>query len=274
MTDDGAPSAVTWEFAADADPVVRTLLLAGFGLLAGPVVALLAALTWAAFTAALGGDFTLVAAAAAVVAVGIALNRAQLAALRESDVSLPAVGRWRAAAALLVGAGVHAAAAALGVPPLWPLLGLGAALAVLAGLLAGEGSVDPAAGTVEYAGVELPVDSVRSLRSLRVGDRVAVLLRFRPGVPESARYATFSAAAFDAAEPLLRPTDPDDEPDSDPDRLPRPVRTVAALFGVGCLGVGAAVLLVAPRAGNPVAVYAAAFAGLFGGVFLWYATTG
>ncbi|MFC7098515.1 hypothetical protein [Halobaculum marinum] len=264
---------VRWDLSTDTDPVCRSLALAGVGLLGGLFVAAFAILAAFAVLESVDGNWAVLAGGAVVVAVGVAVNRAQFAALRTQRLRTPKLGRLRTALALAGGAVVHAVAAVVGGTwLLGPLLALGVLLVLASALLTGEGTVDPATGTVEYAGEDLPLDSIRSVRSVLLGDRVVVLLRYYPGEPTATRLATFSEAAFTAAEPSLRPAE---SPDAD-DRhsLSRPVRVTAAVFAVGIMALSVGFFLLAPPDVLPLATWMLLLAGVFAVIFGWYAVTG
>ncbi|MFC7068226.1 hypothetical protein [Halobaculum lipolyticum] len=276
-TDSAGDRTVRWDLSTAEDPVAGGVLLAGIGLIAGVIVGpLLAGLVILVVAAALSGDVVPIAATAAVVAVALAVNRAQFAAIRAiGDVSAGyAFGRTGLALALVGGGVVHVVGFVI-VDARWVsgvLVGVGLMLFVVAGALAGRGEVDPDAGTIEYVNGELPVESIRSVTPFVLGDRVVVLLRYHAGEPNASRLPTFSRAAFDAAEPLLRPADP--PADGEGDAAPVAVRATAAAFGVGLVAVGAGAFLLAPPDARPAVSVLALIAGFFAATFGWYAYAG
>lgn len=212
--------------------------------------------------AALAGEFLPLLALLAAVAGATAVSRAEVVAVRTVDDWTPGHGYGRVGLvlALLAGGLVHAGTVAVadGARYNVGLVVLGVTLLVAVNALVGEGEVDPEAGIVRYHGDELPLDAVRSVRAVSLGDRVVAFVRYRGGVPTASRVPTFSAAAFEAAEPMLR-GDGDAAPAEGStadgrDGLPRAVRATAAAMGVGALALAGGVYLIAPADARPLVV--------------------
>ncbi|MFC6793820.1 hypothetical protein ACFQFH_05025 [Halobaculum halobium] len=154
--------------------------------------------------------------------------------------------------ATLLGGVAHAVLIAIAgaVEYSYGLVAVGFVTIAASAVFAGEGRVDPAAGTVDYCGDELPLGAIRSFRAVGFAGRVVVLPRYRGGVPTASRAVTFSREAYAAAEPLLRAGVRGDSdalgPVERPRRLPRAVRITAAVIATGMVSVAAAVHLLAP----------------------------
>ncbi|WP_277553218.1 hypothetical protein [Halobaculum limi] len=274
---DGAAAAVTWDFSTDADPVSGALVLCAVGLLAGILVGPLLAVVAIAVVAAVSGELLLLAMLLVAVVAGLALNRAEVAAMRIADHGDlgHGYGRRGLALALLGGGTAHVVVNVL-TGEVWlsgVLFAVGIGLLLVAGVLVGEGEVDPDAGAIEYDGDDLPLDSIRSIHPIEFGDRVVVFVRYHGGVPTASRLPTFSAAAFDAAKPLLRAGERATDEDAE-DGLPRAVRVTAAAMGVGTLALAGVVYVLAPPDVRPVVGVLAVTTLPVTVVLCWYAYSG
>lgn len=273
-------AAVSWQLTPETDPLVGALLLVVVGLTAGILVGPLIVAVGLVGAAVLAGEFLPLLALAAAVVVGMAVSRAEIAAVRTIDDWSPGYGHGRRglAVAVLVGGLVHVVTGAvtdtIGYNLALVALGVGPALA--ANALVGEGEVDPEAGVIRYRGDDLPLDAVRSVRTVAFGDRVIALVRYRRGVPTASRLPTFSAPAFEAAEPLLRRDGPagDGDADGGRDGLQPAVRATAAAMAVGTVALAAGVYSLVPPAARPLGVFLTLTSLPVAVVLAWYAYAG
>jgi len=267
---------VTWDLSAREDRVTGGLVLAATGLIAGVLVGPLLGSVVIVAGAAIGGDVGPLVAAAALVVVAIAVNRAVFAAIRSASDTGFGYGLGRGGTALaLIGGGLLHVAGVLVLDGLWfsgVLVAVGLALFVVVAVVSGRGTVDAGSGTIEYVDSELPVESIRSIRPVGIGDRVVVFVRYYAGNAGAHRLPTFSRDAFAAAEPLVAPTTP--PTDGNRDRAPTAVRATAAVMGAGSLVLAGGVYVIAPPDVRPLVVVLVIMTLPVTVVFGWYAYAG
>ncbi|QZX99674.1 hypothetical protein [Halobaculum rubrum] len=271
-----ADPTITWDLSAGEDRVTGGLAVAALGLIAGVLVGPLLGSVVTVAGAAIGGDMVLLVVAAAAVIVAIAVNRALFAAIRAlPDTGVGSrFGRGGVAVALIWGGLLHVSGV-LVLDGLWfsgVLVAVGLALLVVVAIVSGRGTVDPSTGTIKYVGSELPLGSIRSIRSIEIGDRVVVFVRYYAGHAGAHRLPTFSRDAFVAAEPLLAPSTP--PTGGDRDGAPAAVKAAAATMCAGSLVLTGGVYVIAPPDARPLVVMLALLTLPATVVLGWYAYAG
>lgn len=272
----GDDQIVTWDLSAREDRITGGLVLAAIGLIAGVLVGPLLGSVVIVAGAAIGGDIVPLVAAAALVIVAIAVNRAVFVAIRSAGDTGFGYGFGRGGTALaLIGGGLLHVAGFLVLDGLWfsgVLVAVGLALLVVVAVVSGRGTVDASAGTIEYVDSELPVASIRSIRPVEIGDRVVVFVRYYAGHAGAHRLPTFSRDAFAAAEPLIAPTAL--PTDGKRDGAPTAVKATAAVIGAGSLVLAGGVYVIAPPDVRPLVVVLVIMTLPVTVVFGWYAYAG
>ncbi|WP_348610871.1 hypothetical protein [Halobaculum rarum] len=267
---------VTWDLSAREDRGTGGLVLAAIGLIAGVLVGPLLGSVVIVAGAAIGGDIVPLVAAAALVIVAIAVNRAVFAAIR----ALPDAGFGSrfgrgGVAVALIGGGLLHVAGVLVLDGVWfsgVLVAAGLALLVVAAVVSGRGTVDTSTGTVEYVDSELPVESIKSIRPVEIGDRVVVFVRYYAGHAGAHRLPTFSRDAFAVAEPVIAPCTRSSG--GERDGAPTAVKATAAVMGAGSLVLAGGVYVIAPPDVRPLVVILVLMTLPVTVVFGWYAYAG
>ncbi|AXG10542.1 hypothetical protein [Haloplanus rubicundus] len=265
---------VDWKLDVDDSSLLLGLAYVFPSILGGVIVLAFGLLLWLVSEAVWAGDLGR-AIGLIVVAVLALLSRRYLPALLETGLETPfferfsrrglLVGSLLGALTLLGSAQVHPSAPFAVFVASWIPLVLTAAFPT-------SGHADLAAKTLVVDETEVPLQEVRTFRTISVGTFAVCWLSYTRGSPTAPRIVVLPSDYVDAVATLI-----DAVPESSNDERPtidRAERIVAGLFGLGMVAIGPLLWLVLPPGdGKTIALYAGAMFGLFGVLLLWYAYT-
>jgi hypothetical protein len=271
-----AQSSTEWRLDVADSPLLLGLAYAFPGVLGGVVVVGLGVLTLLVVDALADGDPGRAVGLLVLVLLAVAVRR-YLLAVPATDAAASIRERYSRrglAVASVVGAAALLGSAALG--PLGPaaVFLVGGVALVFTAAFPTTGRVDPAAGRFVVDGSEVPLASVRRVRTASAGPVAVCLLSYVRGAPRAPRLVCFPPGVLaDVREAIDRAGPP---ADGDSTRtLGRAERLVATAFGLGLVAVGPLLWVALPPGdGRAIALYAGTVFGLFGTVFLWYAYAG
>lgn len=265
---------VDWELDVDDSSLLLGLAYVFPSILGGVIVLAFGLLLWLVSEAVWAGDLGR-AIGLIVVAVLALLSRRYLPALLETGLETPfferfsrrglLVGSLLGALTLLGSAQVHPSAPFAVFVASWIPLVLTAAFPT-------SGHADLAAKTLVVDETEVPLQEVRTFRTISVGAFAVCWLSYTRGSPTAPRIVVLPTDSVDAVANLI-----DAVPESSNDErstIDRAERIVAGLFGLGMFAIGPLLWFVLPPGdGKAIALYAGAMFGLFGLLLLWYAYT-
>jgi hypothetical protein len=265
---------VDWELDVDDSSLLLGLAYVFSSILGGVIVLAFGLLLWLVSEAVWAGDPGR-AIGLIVVAVLALLSRRYLPALLETGLETPfferfsrrglLVGSLLGALTLLGSAQVHPSAPFAVFVASWVPLVLTAAFPT-------SGYADLASKTLVVDETEIPLQEVRTFRTISMGPFAVCWLSYTRGSPSAPRIVVLPSDYVDAVANLI-----DAVPESSKEErstIDRAERIVAGLFGLGIIAIGPLFWLVLPPGdGQAIALYAGAMFGLFGVLLLWYAYT-
>jgi len=275
---------IEWAYTAATSRFVRAATYAGFGLLGGLAVIAVVGGVALVVGLAVAGNLAALALVGLLLLVGGPYSLLYLAPMLTDPAQRPPLPAdsplvmlsARRLALASVAAGVVLVASGL-VAPWLPIavfvVGVLVLLPVVAALTT-EGAADPDAGTLTVNGREVALADLQGVRRARLGAVVLAWLSYGRGTATGVpRFVAVPRPVWAELAPALR-AGVRTETESD-DGLSRQVRTVLVGIGLGtlALAVGAGFLAVTRHGAGAVFGYAAAFAVVFGALFLWVGTT-
>jgi len=263
---------VDWELDVTDSSLLVGLAYVFPSVLGGVIVLGCGLVVWLVASAVWDGDFGR-AIGLLVVAVLALLSRRYLLALLEMDVSASFFERF-SRRGLLVGSRLGAVTllGSTQVHPSGPFaVFIGSCIPlVLTAAFPTSGHADLAATTLVVDETEVPLEAVRTFRTMSMGTFAVCWLSYTRGAPTAPRIVVLPSDYVDAVANLLD-TVPEPSNEERP-TIDRAERVVACLFGLGMIAIGPLLWLVLPPGdAQVIAVYAGALFGLFGVLLLWYA---
>jgi len=262
---------VEWKLDVADSPLLLGLAYVFPSIFGGVVVLVFGSLLWLVAAAVWAGDLGR-AIGLIVVAVLALLSRRYLPALLETNPATSFFERF-SRRGLLVGSllGVLTLLGSARVHPSAPFAVFVASWIplVLTAAFPTSGHADLVAKTLVVDETEIPLQEVKTFRSISMGAFAVCWVRYTRGSPTAPRIVALPSDYVDAVANLIGAV-----PESSEERstIDRAERIVAGLFGLGMVAIGPLLWLVLPPGdGQVIALYAGAMFGLFGVLLLWYA---
>ena len=175
---------------------------------------------------------------------------------------------WRgAAAAVLLSAGVIAALAWLDTRLLYAYVALWFVLLILASGVITWGRVDPTEPKLEYRTTTVPLEAVKNVRRLRLGEVVVYWLSYRSGARDfsTPSWVTVTSESAGAVDRALERAESGESETSSPNRA---VTTVAIAIGLASLAMAGGIWTI-DGLETGVAAYLSVMMGFFGLFLCW-----
>lgn len=268
---------IEWTYTAKTSRLLHALALAAFGAIGSLFVLGAALVAFVVAGSLLAGEVAVLAVLAAV-AVLFARRLALTLVLARRERGLREyVSARELVAASVAWASVFAIAVRFGVGTR-AVFGCVFAVAILClsvgAALRSEGRVDTAAGVFEANGAETPLSTVDAVARYDVGPASVLRVRYHDAAAGSRSPRLLGVPRADAAR-IRDALEASDDAPSERDHNPLVAKTLLA-FGAGALAVAAGFAAFGVQQGGDAAVvgaYGAAFAALFGVLFVWVGAT-
>jgi hypothetical protein len=274
-TSDTDDSVVNWELEVTDSPLLHTPAYVGPSIFGGIAILAAGLLLYLVGSALVDGDFAR-AIAVVVFAILALFARRYFPALLATNLIDPLWNRY-SLRGFVIGS-VLGALVLFGSAQLHPVAPFAVFIAswvpiILTAGFPTSGSVDQSEETLIIDKTEVPVNAVKTFRTVSMGTFAVCWLSYTRGVPTAPRIIILPSSSLDIVSNLLEKSS--DTSTRDRSTTDRTERLITVLFGLGMVALGPVLWLILPPGdGQVVALYAGAMFGLFGVILLWYAYSG